>query len=187
MSSSKCIFLTGPPGIGKTTVILRTVDLLKKHGFSVGGMITREIRQGRSRVGFEIIDILTNRRGILAHIRFTSGPRVGKYRVNLRDLEEVGVCAIMEAIRKCDVVVIDEIGKMELFSDKFVKAVRTALSSGKIVLGTVHLRSSHPLAVEIREGRMEGVSVIYVTYQNRAILPEKILREVLSHVNRRDR
>lgn len=179
------IFLTGPPGIGKTTVIMRTVSLLRQNGISVGGMITNEIREGRSRVGFEIIDIFNNKKGILAHVKYRTGPRVGKYRVNISDLEKVGVNAIMHAIEKCDVIVIDEVGKMELFSPKFVKAVEEALASNKIVLGTVHMRASHPLARRIRQGLVSNVVVIQVTYQNRDILPEQLYKEVISYVSRR--
>ena len=183
--SARHIFLTGPPGIGKTTVIMRTVSLLRQNDISVGGMITNEIREGRSRVGFEVIDIFSNKRGILAHVTYKYGPRVGKYRVNIQDLERVGVNAILHAIENCDVIVIDEIGKMELFSPKFVKAVETALASNKVILGTVHMRATHPLARRIRQGLMERVIVIRVTYQNRDILPEQLYREVISYVGRR--
>ena len=75
---SKAIFLTGSPGIGKTTVLMSAVDALKKKGYRVGGMISSEVRIGGSRVGFEIINLLTGQRGMLANINQREGSQVGK-------------------------------------------------------------------------------------------------------------
>ncbi|RLF20971.1 MAG: hypothetical protein DRN15_06640 [Thermoprotei archaeon] len=175
----RAIFLTGRPGVGKTTVLMKIVEELKKRGFKVGGMISREVREGGRRVGFEIVDIYNGTRGVLAHVEQKTGPRVGRYRVNLKDLNEVGVRAIERAINECDVIVIDEVGKMELFSSRFVDAVKRALHTEKIVLGTVHLRAYHPLARSIREGRMPNVKVYVVDERNRRNLHLVILRELL--------
>jgi len=176
----KAIFLTGRPGVGKTTVVLRAVELLRAEGARVGGMISREVREGGRRVGFEIIDLATGRRGWLAHVNQPTGPRLGKYRVNLADLEGVGVAAIREAVEGADLVVIDEVGPMELFSREFVRAVEEALASGKPVLGTIHHRARGPLLDAIR--RDPAVKIITVTLQNRDGLPEQVagmLRELL--------
>ncbi len=86
--------LTGPPGIGKTTVLLETVNLLKKRGFMVGGVLSHEARENGNRVGFEIVDRGSEKRGWLAHVNQQTGSQVGKYRVNMKDLEDVGAEAI---------------------------------------------------------------------------------------------
>ncbi|MEN3037520.1 MAG: nucleoside-triphosphatase, partial [Candidatus Methanosuratincola petrocarbonis] len=64
----RIFLLTGFPGIGKTTAVLRVADLLGREGFAVGGMITREVRGGAggARVGFEVLDLSTGKRGWLA-------------------------------------------------------------------------------------------------------------------------
>ncbi len=173
------VFLTGRPGIGKTTIIMKVVEELKKRGFKVGGMISKEIREKGKRVGFKIIDVKQKREGILAHINQKSGPRVSKYRVNLEDLETIGVKAIEDALLSDDVIIIDEIGKMELFSKKFINVVERVLSSNKVVLGTVHARSSHRLAKYIRSGRIPGIKVYEVSERNKDQLPSIILKEVL--------
>lgn len=176
------IFLTGPPRVGKTTILLKVISELKKRGYRVGGMISKEVRERGRRVGFAILDILSGKRGILAWKGASyKGPRVGSYVVNLEDLENIGVKAIIQAIEQCDLIVIDEVGKMELFSQKFIEAVHRAVKTNKPVLGTVHLRSNHPLARSIRQGVLDGIKlrVFYVTYANRNSLPSIILKELM--------
>jgi len=103
---------------------MKTVDALKERGYTVGGMISREVREGGTRIGFEILDLASSRRRWLAHINQKTGPKVGKYRVNIEDLNTVGAQAIIEAVEKCELIVIDEIGPMELVSEKFKEAVK---------------------------------------------------------------
>ena len=79
----RVLLLTGAPGVGKTTVLIKTVDALAKD-MAVGGMISREAREGGVRVGFEIIALTNGKKGWLAHINQKTGPQVGKYHVNLR-------------------------------------------------------------------------------------------------------
>jgi len=172
------MLLTGAPGVGKTTVLIRTVEALKAQGVSAGGMISREAREGKARVGFEIIDLTNNKHGWLAHVNQKSGPQVGKYHVNLQDLENIGAKAIVEAVEKCAVVAIDEIGPMELFSQSFKQAVRQALDSGKLVLAVVHARANGPLINEAKQ--REDTKIFTVTLADRDNLPEKLTKQALN-------
>ncbi len=158
------ILITGPPGCGKTTLCARAIDSIKGVR-KVGGILSTEMREGASRVGFKIIDISTKGEGILAHVNQKTGPLVGKYRVNLEDLDGVGVNAIGSAVEKCDVVVIDEIGPMELCSDRFIEAVNNAFDSEKSVLATIHFRSKHPV-IESLKAR-EDVAIYRIDENNR--------------------
>ncbi len=106
--------LTGPPGIGKTTVVERILARLK---VDAGGFLTREMREGGRRTGFEIVT-LDGKRGILATVKGRSRYRVGRYRVNVEELERVALPALERARRDCELMVIDEIGTMELFSPR---------------------------------------------------------------------
>jgi len=92
-------------------------------------MITKEIRKCDHRVGFSVIDIATGAEGILAHIHQQNGPKMGCYRVKLRDLEEIGIAAIDSALSNGTLVVIDEIAPMELTSPKFIPAVERVVES----------------------------------------------------------
>jgi nucleoside-triphosphatase len=152
---------------------LKTVDALKARGYSVGGVISREARVGWARVGFEILDLGSGSRGWLAHVNQKSGPSVGKYRVNLEDLEDIGANAIVNAAENFDVVAIDEIGPMELFSEKFKEAVRRAVEGGKLVVGVVHWKARDRLIDEVKS--REDTEVILVTSENRDKLHETII------------
>ncbi|HEY4674549.1 MAG TPA: NTPase [Candidatus Bathyarchaeia archaeon] len=170
--SKRILLLTGMPGVGKTTVLLKTVEDLKARGYSVGGMISREVRSGGNRVGFEILDLGSGRRGWLAHVNQPSGPQVGKYRVNLEDLNSIGAEAITSAITNNDVLAIDEIGPMELFSEKFREVVKKAVDSGKPVIGVVHWKARDRLIDEVK--KREDAEIIEVTTKNRNELDRDI-------------
>jgi nucleoside-triphosphatase len=169
------LLLTGSPGVGKTTVLLRVVEALKASGYSVGGMVSREVRSCGTRVGFEILDLGSGRRGWLAHVNQPSGPQIGKYRVNLQDLDNIGATAIADASENSDVVAIDEIGPMELFSEKFKEAVKKAVESGKLVVGVVHWKARDKLIEEVK--KREDTEIITVTYENRDKLHETIIKK----------
>jgi len=141
----KNFLLTGAPGSGKTTLLEKLISELE---VSADGFITREIREKGSRVGFLVQDLKGNQE-LLASINFPSHLRVGKYRVNLAGFEKIALPALERALSDAELVVIDEIGKMELFSDLFQKLVIKALDSPKPLLATI-LQKSHPFAEQIK-------------------------------------
>ncbi|MEM0057940.1 MAG: NTPase [Candidatus Bathyarchaeia archaeon] len=175
--NKRILLLTGSPSIGKTTLLLKVVEALRAKGYHVGGMISREVREGGTRIGFEMIDLAGNKQGWLAHINQKTGPKVGKYRVNLADLDSVGVEAILRAIRECDVIAIDEIGPMELFSEKFRKAVQEAVESGKLVLGVIHWKARDKLVDAVKT--RQDAEVFTVTFENRNELHQKVVDKAL--------
>ncbi len=132
-------------------------------------MISGEIRQAGTRVGFMLEDVANATVGVLAHVNIREGPRVGKYGVNLADISRVGVTAIVRALSSADVVVIDEIGPMELCSSVFVDAVQKALCSPKQLVGTIHRNASHPMIKSIKAN--QHYEILEVTTQNRDQVP----------------
>ncbi len=127
--------LTGRPGTGKTSLIKEAAAQMKGRA---GGFYTEEIRTHGIREGFRLVT-LDGEEAILAHVNIHSPNRVSKYGVNIDGLERVGVPALHRAAQQCDLVVIDEIGKMELFSANFREAVSQMIDSGKRILGTIML------------------------------------------------
>jgi nucleoside-triphosphatase len=152
--------------------MMKVVDALKERGYSVGGMISREVREGGARVGFEILDLNSSERGWLAHVNQKRGPQVGKYRVNITDLNNIGAEAIIYAVENCDVVAIDEVGPMELFSEKFRDAVRRALESPKLVMAVMHWKAQDKLINDAKN--MKDTEIITVTAENREQLSQII-------------
>lgn len=135
----KNIFISGKPGCGKTSLIM---EILKELNLDAGGFYTSEIRERGIRKGFKITT-LDGKKGILAHVNIKSPYRVNKYKVNIKDLEEIGVRSILEALKENKTIVIDELGSMELYSEKFKKATTVALDSKNKVLGTIMLKPNH--------------------------------------------
>lgn len=164
----RIVLVTGPPGVGKTSVLRRTVKELNKRNYSVGGMICREVREGGLRVGFEVMDLSTGQRGWLAHVNQSEGPSIGKYHINLTDLAVVGAGSIIDAIHNADILAIDEIGPMELLSTAFSDALLQAVESSKPLLGTIHYRLSNSMVNSIKA--REDTEIIKVTHENRPTL-----------------
>lgn len=178
----RLLFITGSPGTGKTSVLLKTIEALRARGYSVGGMVSREVRTCGARVGFEILNLSSGRRGWLAHVNQKHGPRIGKYRVNLEDLDNVGAEAIANAVENADVVAIDEIGPMELHSERFKEAVKKAVESRKLVIGTVHWKERDRLIQKINA--REDAETYMVTYENRGNLHEIIVEKAAEFLAR---
>jgi nucleoside-triphosphatase len=175
----RILLLTGAPGIGKTTVLIKTVGALKAKGIRVGGMASCEARDGTVRVGFEIIDLASGRQGWLAHINQKSGPQVGKYHVNIDDLNDIGAKAITQAIEKSDVIAIDEIGPMELYSQQFKTTVKQAVESKKPLLAVIHAKAQDTLILQTKQ-RTDS-EVFNVTIANRETLPQELIKAIIGN------
>jgi len=137
----KTLLLTGHPGIGKTTIIRNVVAQM---GDKAGGFYTEEIVGPGGRKGFRLIT-LDGKETVMAHValRNAKAPRVGRYGVDVEALERVGVAALRRAMQEKELVIVDEIGTMELYSHAFCNAVMLAILGPKPVLGTI-MRHPHP-------------------------------------------
>lgn len=174
----KNFLITGPPGCGKTTVLLETKNALESRGFKVGGCITTEMREKGRRVGFAIRDLVSGEEGILAHVALRSKKRVGRYAVDIVDLERVGVGALKNSLTsRVDFVVIDEIASMELFSRGFQNVVRDLLNSPKIILGSIHYRSKHKFLLEIRDRK--DTEIIEIYQETRDSVPALLINKIV--------
>ena len=161
------ILVTGPPGVGKTTLVRRVIALLPDA--RITGFTTEEIRGRGGRTGFRIVT-LDGRTERLATAGGAVGPRVGRYAVHLAALEALCEEAL-EPRPGVDLVAVDEIGKMECLSPAFVRAARRALSGPLPVLGSVALRGGGFIA---EAKRLPGDEVIPLSRENRDRLPGEI-------------
>ncbi len=142
---AQTLLITGRPGVGKTTLIKAVIAPL---GDRAGGFYTEEILGPGGRKGFRLIT-LDGQTAVIAHVDFKSRSQVGRYGVDVSTIDRVGAGAIHAAVEHKPIVIIDEIGKMELFSAQFQSAVLKALSSPKIVLATVML-ADHPWVAALK-------------------------------------
>jgi nucleoside-triphosphatase len=159
--------LTGRPGTGKTSLIKQAIAGMRGKA---GGFYTEEIRSQGIREGFRLVT-LDGQEATLAHVNIGSPYRVSKYGVGIESLDGVGVPALHQAARQCDLVVIDEIGKMELFSADFREAVLQIIGSGKRVLGTIMLNPD-PRADRIKQD--PRVHLVEVTRNNHPQVLEEL-------------
>jgi nucleoside-triphosphatase len=164
---TRTLLLTGVPGVGKTTVVRRVAERLA--GLRLGGFYTEEMREGGARQGFRLIGFDGSER-VLAHVDVT-GPRVSKYGVDVGALEAVAE-SLLAPRPEIQLYLVDEIGKMECFSERFVAAMRNLLGSGKPVLATVALKGGGFIA-EVK--RRPDVEIMEVTRANRDRVPEQIV------------
>lgn len=147
--------LTGPPGIGKTTIVSKVLTKVMSAGVIVGGCTTSERRSGGARTGFAIQDLSSGRTGELASATSRLGPKVGRYRVNLSDLASIGAAGLVSAAERAEMIVIDEVGPMELVSPEFRRGVRLCIDSGKTMLAVVHEKLEDDLLNELRSKAAE--------------------------------
>ncbi len=164
----KNVLISGPPGVGKTTAIRKVVEAL---GDDAGGFFTEEIREGGVRKGFRLTTLSGERR-ILAHVGMQSKNRVGKYGVDIQAVE-LAVDAIQHAIRSGKIVIIDEIGEMELLSVSFREAVLAAILNPQPAVATIR-EAANPYC-DFLKSRAD-VSVISMDESNREEVPGMVMR-----------
>jgi nucleoside-triphosphatase len=166
----KTLLLTGQPGIGKTTIIRKVIAQM---GDKAGGFYTEEIFGPGGRKGFQLIT-LDGKEIVFAHkdLRDPQAPRVGRYGVDVKALERVGVVALQRAMQEKKLVVVDEIGMMELYSQAFCDAVMSAILGSTPVLGTIMSRP-HPESDVFKT--LASVTLWEVNRTTRDDLPGKAL------------
>ncbi len=174
MAKGVKIGITGLPSAGKTQALVKVIEMLEGDEWVVGGMITEPIVKKGKRIGFNVKDWMTKEEGVFASVKLGSKIRVGKYGVDIDTLEKIGVKAIERATEEAEIIVIDEVGKMEVESEKFVQAVKKALEADKSIILTLHKKSRNPLLQDIR--RRDDMRILEVTPINRSLLPYKIMR-----------
>lgn len=169
------ILLTGRPRVGKSTLVRSVIERLRGLGVTkMGGFYTLEVAQGGSRIGFDI-HTLDGRIGPLARVGLESRHRLGRYGIDMEKFESVAVTALEEAIGQGGLVVIDEIGYMELKSRRFRERVQEALRSPAPVLATImRNRFEFPDAIKARG----DVLLIYMTVENRSRLVNEIVERL---------
>lgn len=177
---AKCFLVTGPPGVGKTTLIIRVLESLKaaNPSLKVQGFYTREIREGSERVGFEVVT-LDGRTGPLASNKISSAeslrwPTVGRYRVDVASFESLALPEL-QVKEDTELFIIDEVGKMELYSSFFFPAVLRVLQSNVPLLASIPIpKSGRDIPGVARLRNEPGATVFTLSKSNRDAMKEQI-------------
>ncbi|MBM4322474.1 MAG: NTPase [Deltaproteobacteria bacterium] len=173
MGDIKKVLLTGRPGVGKTTLIKKIAEALKEY--HPVGFYTEEIREKGMREGFEWVS-LDGRRGLLSHKKIKSPYRVREYGVDVKGFDDF-LNSVPWTDPSTRLIIIDEIGKMECFSDQFKKILKEVLDSKKGLIATIAIKGSGLIA-EVK-GR-KNVKLFTMTPSNRDSLLSETLKNYSS-------
>ncbi|KAF9603719.1 hypothetical protein IFM89_037482 [Coptis chinensis] len=181
----KCILVTGPPGVGKTTLVMRVLESLRTShpNLKVQGFYTSEVRQGAERVGFDVVT-LDGRRATLASTTNLSPeslkwPSVGKYMVDIASFESL-VLPELQVKEDTDLFIIDEVGKMELFSSSFFPAVLKVLEFNTPLLASIPVpKFGRDIPGVARLRNHPGAAIFTLSPSNRDAIKKQIYDQLL--------
>ncbi len=167
------IGITGPVGSIKAEALKKIIEMLEKDGTVVQGVLVSEITEHGKLTGYSLFDISTKKKITFAQAGIVSRVKIDKLGVDTRLLEEILIPSLQKARESADVIVIDEVGKLENTTRSIQTEIETTLKSEKPLIVTLHKKSRNPVLQEIRS--LEGIRVFDITPINRSILPFRVL------------
>jgi nucleoside-triphosphatase len=171
---SKKILIIGPPRSGKSVLIAKLIDYFSKNQLLTYSFLTPEIRKGNHRIGFDIEEIRTSNREKLARInKFDSDYRLGKYCVYINGLEKIISNLERYHSKEDNLLILDEIGKMEMFSKKFQSYIKRVFNSNQSIVATIGLSLKHPLKDYLL--KLPGITLFNINHKNFHKTLQKIL------------
>ena len=165
------LLLTAPPRTGKSTAIKKIITCLGVD--NCAGFWTKQITKDGERVGFEI-NLCSGEKAVLAHVDSPSSLRVSRYGVNIETFEDICVPSLIKAKQSNSYIIIDEIGPMQLFSEKYKDILMELINSNKVI-GTIFY-DTYPWIDEFK--KLPQNTLIPLTKENRDEMPLRVLRKI---------
>lgn len=170
------IGITGPVGSIKAEALKKIISMLENHGSKVHGVLMSEIVTDGKVSGYSLYDLYSKKRVIFADSKIISRVKIDKIGVDTRILEDLLLPSLQKARELADVIVIDELGKLENTTKAVQKEIDYTLEGEKPLIVTLHKKSRNPVLQEIRS--LEGVRVFDITPINKSLLPFRVLRVI---------
>ncbi|WP_411551919.1 nucleoside-triphosphatase [Paenibacillus lautus] len=174
LNAKTAFLVTGKPRMGKTTMIKKLIHHLGSD--LCGGFYTEEITNAGERIGFRCVAV-DGESVEIANVESPSHIRVGRYGVDVEKFEDFAIHKLREALSSKKIIVIDEMGFMQMLSASFQSMVQEIISDRRIVLGTIPVES-HP-EIDAIKYRKE-VGIISLNEINRDVMPELLLKDILN-------
>ena len=180
MSNSKIWGVTGRKGTGKTKVINTLHYRLLSDNISMGGILTRDIKNYGKRTGIEIQNISTGMNYEIANINRKTGPRLQKFRINLENIDNYAIKELQDSSVNTDLIIIDMIGPMELFSIKFCELIRELVKQDKRILCVIQTKYNHPIIKEIK--KLKNLSLHDLNEKHKDEVIDSIYKSIIEEI-----
>ncbi len=168
------ILITGPPGSGKSTLISRLMGYYTQKNYKVYGFLTPEVRQNNKRKGFDVEDIYSKKKFPLARVeQLNTKFKLGRYSVFIKEFDDYLDTTLNIEENMIDLLMIDEIGKMELFSKKFQNFIKKFFQSEVPIIATIGQKVNHPIKDFIL--RIQNTTLLFLNQENRDDIFQKII------------
>ena len=175
--SRKIFIVTGGIGQGKTTQVQKIVDSLTKRNISVSGILAPRIIKDGLTIGYDIVDIETNKQEPFLRNNIDDNlPKIGNYTIFPQGLEKGINILTKSALNNSSLVVIDEIGKLELNDQGWAANVAELVNGSSVLLFAV--RDSFTGQV-IKKWNLKDYSVFTVSDD----LYKEVSERIANHLN----